>query len=97
MHFQKAVSLDLKPVSSLLEDVGDKRQIVYMMDEFSRYTVGAISKSKEPEEVAKLVLDEWCLRGMSYSSGYFFCDNGSEFKDKFIMEQWWNREKTWSN
>ena len=80
----EAVSLDLKPVSSLLEDAGDKRQIVYMMDEFSRYTVGAISKSKEPEEVAKLVLDEWCLRGMSYPSGYFFCDNGSEFKGRLL-------------
>ena len=82
----EAVSLDLKPLSSLLEDPQDKRQIVYIMDEFSRFTVGKISKSKEPEAVAKIVLDEWCLDGMGYPSGYFFCDNGSEFKGDLLAE-----------
>ena len=72
----EAVSLDLKPLSSLLEDNREKRQIVYIMDEFSRLTVAAISKSKEPEEVAKIVLDRWFLKGMGYPTGYFFCDNG---------------------
>ena len=80
----EAVSLDLKPVSSLVEDSSDKRHIVYMMDEFSRYTAGAISKSKEPVDVAKIVLDDWCLTGMGYPSGYFFCDNGSEFKGNLL-------------
>ena len=80
----EAVSMDLKPVSSLLEDSSDKRQILYIMDEFSRYTVAAISKSKEPESVAKIILDEWCLKGMGYPSGYFFCDNGTEFKGNLI-------------
>ena len=54
------------------------------MDEFSRFTVGAIAKSKEPEEVAKIVLDNWCLKGMGYPTGYFFCDNGSEFKGNLL-------------
>ena len=80
----EAVSLDLKPLSSLLEDPNDKRHIVYMMDEFSRMTIGTISKSKEAEEVAKIVLDQWCLKGMGYPKGYFFSDNGSEFKGNLI-------------
>ena len=80
----EAVSLDLKPLSSLLEDPHDKRHIVYIMDEFSRFTVASIAKSKEPEVVAKIVLDDWCLKGIGYPKGYFFCDNGSEFKGNLL-------------
>ena len=55
-----------------------------MMDEFSRYIAGDIAKNKEPEEVAKIVLDRWCLDGMGYPTGNFFADNGTEFKGNIL-------------
>ena len=53
------MSVDLKPVASITNDSKDKRQIVYMVDEASRYTKGGISKSKEPEDVVEVLINEW--------------------------------------
>ena len=60
----------------------DKRQIVYLVDEFSKWTVGKVVKDKHPEVVVKVVLDSWCLNGMGYPSNSFFVDNGGEFQGK---------------
>ena len=44
----------------------------------------AVIKSKEPSEVAKVILDHWCLNGLGYPSVSFFCDNGLEFKGGLV-------------
>ena len=81
----ETVSIDLKPVSSLL-GTKDDRQIVYMMDEFSKFTAAGISKNKEAEEVVKIILDKWCLQLMGYPRRSFFADNGTEFKKSTLEE-----------
>ena len=67
----ETVSIDLKPVSSLTGEQNDRRQIVYIMDEFSRFTAAGISKNKESEEVVKIILNKWCLGLMGYPSRSF--------------------------
>ena len=57
-----------------------------MVDEFSRYTLAGVSKNKEADEVAKVILKKWCLSGPSYPSRSFFLDNGSEFKKNNLEE-----------
>ena len=82
----ETVSVDLKPVASLLQIEHDQRQVVYMVDEFSKYTVAGVSKNKEADEVAKVILKKWCLSGPGYPSRSFFLDNGSEFKKNNLEE-----------
>ena len=65
-EFNETIALDLKPVSSLLNNTNDKRQIVYMVDEFSRYTIAGISENKEAVNVAKIIMKRWCLNGPGY-------------------------------
>ena len=72
------VSIDLKPVKEFLDN-DDEGQIVYMVDEFSKWTVAGISKNKEAENVGKVVLEKWCLNGPGYPVEGFFMDNGKEF------------------
>ena len=72
-------SIDLKPVSSLIKNKNDPRYIVYAVDEFSKFIVGGISPNKEAENVAKVILEISCLKGLGYPSGGFFMDNGTEF------------------
>ena len=83
----ETVCLDLKPVSTLINKE-DRRQIVYMVDSFSNFTAAGISKSKEAEAVAEVVLKKWCLfkGGLGYPSRSFFCDNGTEFRKEFLEE-----------
>ena len=70
-EINETISVDLKPVSYLINDVKDNRQIVYMVDEFSKFTAAGISKSKEADDVAKIVMDVWCLDGVGYPSRSF--------------------------
>ena len=85
-EINETVSVDLKPVSSLLGNAKDNRQIVYMVDEFSKLTAAGISKSKEADDVAKVILDVWCLDGVGYPSRSFYMDNGTEFKKNNLEE-----------
>ena len=82
----ETVSIDLKPASSMNNDDRDKRQIVYIMDEFSRFTATGISKNKEAEEVVKVLIDKWCHGLLGYPRKGFFADNGTEFR-KETLEQ----------
>ena len=50
-NVNEVVSIYLKPVSNLICNQDDKRNILYMMDEFSRMMVASIVKSKDPEEI----------------------------------------------
>ena len=61
----EVVSIDLKKVGAITGNSKDNRQIVYIMDEFSRFIVGSIVKSKEPKDVIKPVINEWCLKGVA--------------------------------
>ena len=73
------VNIDLKPVASITGNSNDNRQIVYCVDEFSRFTKAGISKNKEAEEVASVIMNKWCLDGPGYPSDAFFMDNGNKF------------------
>ena len=52
----QVVSLDLKPVASLLNIPNDKRHLVYMVDEFSNFTVAGVAQNKEAETVSQIIL-----------------------------------------
>ena len=80
------ISIDLKPVSSLLGNKNDTRYIVYSVCEFSKFITGGISPNKEAENVAKVILDISCLKGLGYPTGGFFMDNGTEFKKNFVSD-----------
>ena len=79
-HLNEVVSLDLKPVSTLINKPEDKRHVLYVLDEFSRFISGSIMKNKEADTVAKTLLDSWCLGGLGYPSKCFHVDNGKEFQ-----------------
>ena len=81
------VCIDLKPVATLINKE-DRRQVVYMVDSFSNYTNAGISKSKEAESVAEVILRKWCLGGggLGYPTRGFFCDNGTEFRKDYLEE-----------
>ena len=85
-EFNETIALDLKPVSSLLNNTNDKRQIVYMVDEFSRYTIAGISENKEAVNVAKIIMKRWCLNGPGYPSRGFYADNGGEFQKNYLED-----------
>ena len=82
----ETVSVDLKPVATLINAENDPRMIVYMVDEFSKYTLAGITKNKEADEVAKMILKKWCLLGPGYPNKSFFADNGTEIKKKNLEE-----------
>ena len=80
----ECVSVDLKPVATITGNALDKRHIVYMVDEASRYTKGGISKSKEAEDVVEVMINEWCLGFMGYPKKCFKADHGTEFDNKTL-------------
>ena len=57
-NVNEVVSVDLKPVSNLIHNQNDRRNILHMMDEFSRMTVALIVKLIDPEEIGVKVLEE---------------------------------------
>ena len=73
----EVVSLDLKPVATITNNSKDKRHVVYMIDEFSRFTIAAVSKNKEAENVSNAILEHWCLKGPGYPHKCFHFDNGT--------------------
>ena len=79
------MSGDLKLVSNLIHNQNDKRNNLYMMDEFSRMTVALIVNLKDPEEIGTKILAEWCLKGLGYPSRHFFCDNRKVFQGGILI------------
>ena len=55
----EVVSLDLKNVSSLIKKPEDKRYIIYMTDEFSKFIKGAVIPNKEGETIVKAIQNTW--------------------------------------
>ena len=70
------VSLDLKEMRD------DGKHILYMVDEFSRYTRAELIKSKDPLAVIKAIEDSWIHRGPGWLAKGFFSDRGGEFANK---------------
>ena len=76
----EVVSLDLKEMSD------DDKYILYLVDEFSRFTRAEVLPSKEAPVVLKALEDSWVHRGPSWPSRGFFSDRGGEFDNKDMQE-----------
>ena len=55
----EVVSLDLKNVSSLVNKPEDKRYILYLTDEFSKFIKGVVIPNKEGETIVKAIQSTW--------------------------------------
>ena len=70
----EVVSLDLKEMRD------DGKHILYMVDEFSRYTRAEVIKSKDPSAVMRAIEDSWIHRGPGWPAKGFFSDRGGELE-----------------
>ena len=73
------ISLDLKNVSSLIKKPDDKRYVLYLTDEFSKYIKGVVIPNKESETIVKAIQKTWVFGTAGYPTRGFFADNGKEF------------------
>ena len=76
----------MKPAATLTDTQTDKRQVVDCVDEFTGFTAAGVSANKEASNVAKVILDDWCMKGPSYPSKGFFSDNGKEFTNPMMED-----------
>ncbi len=60
------------------------KPILYMVDYFTRYTVGTVLKSKTPDEVVKAFMTHWVRYCQKPKK--ILTDNGSEFTGSVMME-----------
>ena len=74
--FNQVVALDLK--------IRGDKIILYMVDLFTRYTLGVTIKSKHPEQVVKALIKTW-IRYFGLMEGLMF-DNGGEFSSEWMRE-----------
>ena len=74
--FNQVVGLDLKILKG--------KPILYMVDTFTRYTLGTYIKSKDPEEVVRGMMRIW-IRYFGKMKELIF-DNGGEFSNNLMME-----------
>ena len=74
--FNQCVAMDLKIMKGT--------PILYMVDYFTRYTVGTVLKSKTPDEVVKAFMTHWVRYFQKPKK--ILTDNGSEFTGSVMME-----------
>lgn len=74
------ISIDLKEMTN------EKCFILFITDEFTRYTRGEVIKNKTPQEVVSPIERNWILRGPGYPSKGFFSDRGTEFCNSLMKE-----------
>ena len=74
--FNQVVSMDLKLFKG--------KNILYMIDTFTRYTVATVIKSKEPEQVIKAFMEKWIRYFQKPRS--IITDNGGEFTAHLTRE-----------
>ena len=74
--FNQCVAMDLKIMKGT--------PILYMVDYFTRYTVGTVLKSKTPEAVVKAFMTHWVRYFQKPKK--ILTDNGSEFTGSIMME-----------
>ncbi len=75
--FNQCVAMDLKIMKG-------GTPILYMVDYFTRYTVGTVLKSKTPDEVVKAFMTHWVRYFQKPKK--ILTDNGSEFTGSIMME-----------
>ena len=80
----EVVSIDLKEMRE--EGV----YILYMVDEFTKFTRGEVIKNKTPSAVIEALERNWIRLGPGYPSRGFFSDRGTEFCNKLVQE--WTRK-----
>ena len=74
------VSLDLKNVSTLINETSDKRYVLYLNDEFSKFIRGIVLKNKEKETIIEAVLSD--SRTFGFPRNGYHADNGTEFSNE---------------
>ncbi len=74
--FNDIVAMDLK--------IWEGKYLLYLVDNFTRYTQATVIPSKEPQEVIKGIMKLW-IRVFS-KPGNFWFDNGGEFSNNLMME-----------
>ena len=74
--FNDIVAMDLK--------IWQGKYILYMVDCFTRYTLGTVIPSKEPQVVIKAIIRLW-IRIFGKPKQFWF-DNGGEFSNTTMME-----------
>ena len=74
--FNQVLSMDLKLFKG--------KNILYMIDTYTRYTIGTIVKSKEPEQIIKAFMEKWVRYFQKPKS--IITDNGKEFTADLTRE-----------
>ena len=74
--FNKCVAMDLK--------IWNGKPILYIIDCFTRFTVGTVLKSKQPDEVVKALMTHWIRYFQKPSE--IITDQGTEFTGSVMME-----------
>ena len=74
--FNDVVAMDLK--------IFNNKYILYLVDCFTRYTLGTVIPSKDPQVVIKAIIRLW-IRIFGKPSQFWF-DNGGEFSNNFMTE-----------
>ena len=74
--FNDVVAMDLK--------IFNNKYILYLVDCFTRYTLGTVIPSKDPQVVIKAIIKLW-IRIFGKPNQFWF-DNGGEFSNGFMTE-----------
>ena len=68
--FNEVVTLDLKEFGS--------KQVLRMIDSFSRFMVGLLLNNKKADTIIQEIMDNWCMN-LGFPMRGLFADNGREF------------------
>ena len=74
--FNQILSVDLK--------IWEDKYILYMIDVFTRFTIGEIIKNKQPETIVKTMMRQW-VKYFGIMGG-LISDNGGEFTSHLMNE-----------
>ena len=81
--FNEVVTLDLKDYKD--PDNKDNRYILYIIDMFTRLTVGVFIPDKKPETIANKILKHWVGAGFCLM-GFLHSDLGGEFVNEVMTD-----------
>ena len=79
-----AMSNDFNQLLSMDIKIYKGKYILYLIDTFTRYTIGTVIKSKEPEQVVKALMEKWIRYFQKPKE--IITDNGGEFTAELIKE-----------
>ena len=75
--FNEVVTLDLKEFGS--------KQVLWMIDSFSRFMVGKLLNNKKADTIIQAIMDNWCMN-LGFPASGLFADNGREFANVKLDE-----------